>query len=127
WEGALVRESGDNKSVLYLKTNTPGIFRRPLQGDLSRNPEELLVPDFWPNNQLGGYAPVADGIYYVSGDAQGRPGPFRYFDYASHQSIDVAPAVPGLGRGFAVSPDRRRMAFSASAEIGGDLLSLELR
>jgi Tol biopolymer transport system component/DNA-binding winged helix-turn-helix (wHTH) protein len=127
WVGAWVRETGDGKYVLYWKGNTPGIFRRSLKGDLARNPEELLVPDFWPNNQLGGYAPVADGIYYVSGDAQGRPGPFRFFDYASRKSIDVAPPAPGLLRGFAVSPDRRRMAFAASAEIGGDLLSLELR
>jgi Tol biopolymer transport system component/DNA-binding winged helix-turn-helix (wHTH) protein len=127
WEGGLVRESVDGKYVLYWKTNTPGIFRRSLKGDLAKNPEELLVPDFWPNNQLGGYAPVADGIYYVSGDAQGRPGPFRFFAYASRKSMDVAPAAPGLTRGFAVSPDRRRMAFAARAEIGGDLLWLELR
>jgi dipeptidyl aminopeptidase/acylaminoacyl peptidase len=127
WEGALARESADSKYVLYWKANTPGIFRRSLIGDVARNPEELLVPDFWPNNQLGGYAPVADGIYYVSGDAIGRPGPFRFFDYATRKSMDVAPAVPGLLRGFAVSPDRRRFLFSASAEVGGDLLSLELR
>jgi len=127
WEGALVRESGDGKYVLYWKPNTPGIFRRSAAGDPVRNPEELLVTDFWPNNQLGGYAPFADGIYYVSGDAQGRPGPFRFFSYASRRSIDVAPPVAGLERGFSVSPDRRMMVFAASAEVGGDLLSLELR
>jgi eukaryotic-like serine/threonine-protein kinase len=126
WEGGLVRESADGKYVLYWKTTIPGIFRRPLDGDRPDN-EELLVPDFWPANQLGGYAPVEGGIYYVSGDAQGRPEPFRYFDYASRKSFDVAPVVPGLGRGFAVSPDHRRFLFSASAEVGGDLLLLELR
>jgi Tol biopolymer transport system component len=127
WEGNQVRESGDGKYVLYLKTKTPGIFRRSAAGDPVRNPEELLVKDFWPNNQWGGYAPFADGIYYVSGDAQGRPGPFRFFSYASGKSVDVAPPVPGLERGFRVSPDRRTMVFAASAEVGGDLLSLELR
>ncbi len=127
WEGALLRESVDGRYILYWKTTTSGIFRRSLQGDPAKNPEELLIPGFWPNNQLGGYAPVAGGIYYVGGDAQGRPGPFRYFDYATNKSIDVAPAAPGLARGFAVSPDRRRMLFAAAAEIGGDLLSLELR
>jgi Tol biopolymer transport system component len=127
WEGAWVRETADGNYVLYWKSHRPGIFRRSLKGDLSKSPEELLIPDFWPNNQLGGYAPVADGIYYVSGDAEGRPGPFRYFAYASHKSIDVAPAAPGLGRGFTVSPDRRRLVFAASPEAGGDLLSLELR
>ena len=127
WEGGLVRESVDGKYLLYWKSHAPGIFRRSLDGDVAKNPEELVVSDFWPNNQLGGYSPVAEGIYYVSGDVQGRAGPFRYFDYASRKSIDVAPAAPGLEKGFTVSPDRRRMVFAASAEIGGDLLSLEVR
>jgi hypothetical protein len=127
WAGALAKESIDGKYILYLKSNAPGIYRRALMGDVTKNPEELVVPDFWPQNQLGGYAPVAGGIYYVSGDAQGRPGPFRYFDYATRRSTDVAPAVPGLGRGFAVSPDRRRLAFAASAEVGGTLLSIQLQ
>jgi Tol biopolymer transport system component/DNA-binding winged helix-turn-helix (wHTH) protein len=127
WEGALAKESVDGKYILYWKTNKPGIFRRSLTGDLTKNPEELLIPDFWPNNQLGGYAPFADGIYYVSGDAKGRAGPFRFFDYASRRSTDVAPPARGLTRGFAVSPDRRRILFAASSQIGGDLLSVELR
>jgi Tol biopolymer transport system component/DNA-binding winged helix-turn-helix (wHTH) protein len=127
WEGALARESVDGKYILYWKTNTPGIFRRSLAGDVTKNPEELLLPDFWPLGQLGGYTPVAGGIYYVSANAEGKPGPFRYFDYASRRSTEIAPAVPGLGRGIAISPDRRYMAFSASAEIGGNLLLLNLQ
>jgi hypothetical protein len=75
------------------------------------NPEVLLVPDFWPLAQLGGYASVAGGIYYVSANADGKPGSFRYFDYASRRWTEIAPAVPGLGRGFAVSPDRRHVAL----------------
>ena len=127
WEAGLTRESVDGKYILYWKTNTPGIFRRSLVGDLTKNPEELLIPDFWPNNQLGGYAPFADGIYYVSGDAKGRPGAFHFYDYVSRKSRDVAPPSAGLTRGFAVSPDRRQMLFAASSQIGGDLLSLELK
>jgi dipeptidyl aminopeptidase/acylaminoacyl peptidase len=127
WEGALVRESVDGKYLLYWKPNTAGIFRRALEGDVSKNPEKLLVPDFWPLGQLGGYAPVADGVYYVSANAEGGSGAFRYFSYATGKSVDVAPAMPGLGRGFSIAPDRRHMAVSASAEVGGDLLSLELR
>lgn len=127
WEGALVEESVDGKYVLYWKGAAPGIFRRSLAGDLATNPEELIVPDFWPLNQLGGYAPVAGGIYYVSSNAEGKPGPFRYFDYKTRKSMDVAPAVPGLGRGFAIAPDHRHMAFAASAELGGDLLQLNVQ
>jgi Tol biopolymer transport system component/DNA-binding winged helix-turn-helix (wHTH) protein len=127
WEGDDVLESADGRYIFYTKTNAPGIFRRSLAGDPAKNPEEVIVPDYWRVGQLGGYVPVAGGIYYVSGDAQGKPGPFRYFNYASRKSMDVAPAVPGLGRGFSVSPDRRTMAFAASSEVGGDLLSLELR
>jgi hypothetical protein len=127
WTGDLVRETPDGKYVLYKKANAPGIFRRSLAGDASKNLEEMLISDFWPKNQLGGYAPFENGIYYVSGDANGKPGAFRFYDYASRKSIDVAPAVPGLDFGFTLSPDRRRMLFSATAEVGGDLLSLELR
>jgi Tol biopolymer transport system component/DNA-binding winged helix-turn-helix (wHTH) protein len=127
WEGSLACESVDGKYILYWRANTPGIFRRSSAGDLAKNPEEPLIPDFWPNNHLGGYAPVADGVYYVSGDAKGKPSPFRFFDYATHKSIDVAPPAPGLARGFAVSPDRRRILFAARSPIGGDLLSLELK
>ena len=126
WTGEIC-QTGDGKYALYKKSNAPGIYRRSLLGDLARNPEELLIPDFLPNGQIGGYAPVATGIYYVSGDEQGRARPFRFFDYASRKSIDVAPAAPGLERGFTISPDRRRILFPASADVGGDLLSLELK
>jgi Tol biopolymer transport system component/DNA-binding winged helix-turn-helix (wHTH) protein len=127
WDGELAEESADGRYILYSKTNLQGIFRRSLEGDLTKNQEELIVPDFWRANHLGSYAPVSGGIYYVSANEQGRPGPFRYFDYGSRKSIDVAPAVPGLDHGLTISPDHRRLVFSASAEIGGDLLSLELR
>jgi len=129
WEGELARESVDGRYILYWKSNTPGLFRRALKGNQAAiaEKEELLIPDVWPNNQLGGYAPFADGIYYVRSDETGRPGPFRFFDYASLKSIVVAPPAPGLKRGFAVSPNRRRILFPASSQIGGDLLSFELK
>jgi hypothetical protein len=75
---------------------------------------------------LGGYAPVADGVYYVSADEKGRLGPFRFFNYATGKSVEVAPAEPGLGLGFTISPDRRSMAFPASVNRGGDLVELKL-
>jgi hypothetical protein len=126
WAGSLLKESADGKYALYWKTE-PGIFRRSLQGDPAKNPEELLVPDFWERDQAGGFEPVEGGVYYVSFDLQGKARPFRYFDYASKKSVDVAPAAPGLSRGFSISPDRRHMLFAASAEVGGDLLLLELK
>ena len=127
WAGDYFQESPDGKYILYTKTDAPGIFRRSLAGDASRNPEEQLVADFRRTNQIGGYAAVPGGIYYVSGNAQGQPSAFRYFDLLSHKSVDIAPAVAGLAQGFTVSPDLRHMAFSASAEVGGNLLALELR
>lgn len=125
WEGALLKESVDGKYVLYWKTNQAGIFRRSLAGDPRKNPEELLIPDFWPMGQLGGYAPVADGVYYVSPDERGRPGPFRFFRYATRKSVEVAPPVLGLGRGLAISPDGRTMAYVAGV-YQGDLFALKL-
>jgi Tol biopolymer transport system component/DNA-binding winged helix-turn-helix (wHTH) protein len=126
WDCALLKESVDGRYAVYWKPNKAGIFRRSMAGDPAKNPEELIVPDFWPANQLGGYEPVEGGIYYVSADARGKPGPFRYFDYATRKSIDIAPAAPGLGRGIAIAPDRRHIAFAASSAAGGDLLLLKL-
>lgn len=126
WEGALVKESVDGKYAVYWKTNQAGIFRRSLAGDPRKNAEELLIPDLWPTGQLGGYVPVADGVYYVGGNERGEPGSFRFFSYATKKSVDVAPAVQGLGRGFAISPDRRSMAFVATVNQGGDLYLLQL-
>ena len=127
WEGALLKESVDGKYALYWKTDAPGIWRRALAGGVAKNPEELLIPDFWPTNQLGGFEPVAGGVYYVGSDANGKPGPFRYFDYATRRSVEVAPPVAGLGRGFSVAPDRGHMLFAASAEVGGELVSIEVQ
>jgi Tol biopolymer transport system component len=77
WDGDLVRESVDGKYILYKKSHAPGIFRRRLQGNPADNPEELLIPDFWPNEQLGGYAPVATGDLLCqrqrAGQARGFP------------------------------------------------------
>ena len=127
WEGTMQVESLDGKRLLYSRLDEPGIYSRSLEGDLSRNPEELVVADFWSRNQIGNFAPAQTGIYYVGIDAQGKPGPFRFVDYASRTSMDVAPPMPGLCAGMTVAPDRRHLAFSARAELGGNLLLLELR
>src|SRR5262249_33753964 len=127
WEGVDVMVSAEGKHVLYWKSDAPGIYRRSLDGDLARNPEELLVADFWPIGQLGGFAPVAGGVYYVSADAHGKPGPFRYFDYRSRKSVEIAPAAPAISPGFSVSPDHRSLLYAAREGVGGDIWSLALR
>jgi len=126
WEGSMQKESMDGTRLFYSKLDTPGIFFRSLEGDVTKNREERLVSDYWSRTQIGGFAPAAGGVYYVSVDEKGRPGPFRFFAFGTGKSTDVAPAVQGLGTGLSVSPDRRRLVFTASAESGSDLLSLEL-
>jgi hypothetical protein len=55
-----------------------------------------------------------------------QPGPFRFFDEASRTSRDVAaPAAAAPGPGLTVSPDRRRLVYSARTP-GSDLLLLDL-
>jgi hypothetical protein len=51
----------------------------------------------------------------------------RYGCYATRRSVEVAPAVAGQRRGFAVAPDRRHLAFEASAELGGGLVAIEVQ
>jgi Tol biopolymer transport system component len=126
WEGAWQLESPDSTRLYYLKRDQAGIYSRSLEGDLSRNPEELAVPEYRLRNQRGGFAPVRGGIYYVSVNDRDQPGPFRFFDEASRTSRDVAaPAAAALGPGLTVSPDRRRLVYSARTP-GSDLLLLDL-
>jgi hypothetical protein len=114
----------DGKRILYGKVTEPGLFSRALEGDPSRNPEERLVDDF--SVPLGGMWPVPSGIYYTGVTPQGKQWAFRFFDYATHRSKDIAPS--GLARGLTLSPDQHELLYSAINDSSGDdLLLLEFQ
>jgi serine/threonine protein kinase len=114
----------DGKSILYGKVTESGLFSRALKGDPSRNPEERLVDDF--SVPPGAMWPVPSGIYYTGITLQGKQRAFRFFDYATHRSKDIAPS--GLGQGLTLSPDQHELLYSAINDSSGDdLLLLEFQ
>jgi len=127
FEGVYPVETMDGKRLLYSKRFQLGIFSRSLEGDPRRNPEQRIVDDFsWV---FGGYLPVSSGFFYTSCSRQGKPNAFRFFDYAQGRAKDIAPAPHNITLGLAVSPDQRRLLFSAAGEEGSgyDLLMLEFQ
>jgi eukaryotic-like serine/threonine-protein kinase len=118
--------TSDGKRILYGKVMEPGIFSRALEGDPSRNPEERLVDDFIV--LYGSMLPVPSGIYYTGFTPQGKPTAFRFFDYATHRSKDIAPAPFGVGSGLTLPPDQHELLYSAlNDSSGADLLLLEFQ
>ncbi len=116
----------DGKRILYGKATELGLFSRSLEGDPSRNPEERLVDDF--SEPFGGLLPVPSGIYYTGVTPQGKRRAFRFFDYATHRSKDIAPAAFGLAGGITLSPDQHELLYSAINDSSGDdLLLLEFQ
>jgi hypothetical protein len=72
--------------------------------------------------------PVLSGIYYTGFTPQIKPPAFRFFDYATHRSKDIAPAPFGLGSGLTLSLDEHELLYSAINDSSGDdLLLLEFQ
>jgi len=124
-EGGFPVAAPGGKLLLYAKTNSFGIFARALDQDSASSVEERLVDDYLPPN--GGIYPVEDGFYYLSSTSAGVARAFRFYDFATKKSVDVAPAPAKIGPGLSASPDRRRLAYCAEVEGGADLIMLEWR
>jgi Tol biopolymer transport system component len=124
-EGGLPVAVPGGKLLLYAKTNSFGIFSRALDRESASSVEERLVDDYLPPN--GGIYPFEDGIYYLSSTSAGVARAFRFYDFATKKSVDVAPAPAKIGLGLSVSPDRRRLAYCAEAEGNADLIMVEWR
>jgi serine/threonine protein kinase/Tol biopolymer transport system component len=124
FEGDLAHETRDGKSVLYARSDPPGIYRRSLEGDVASNAEVRVVSDYEPRSGgWGGWTVTQDGLYYTSY----RDGAFRsirYHDWATGTAIDVWPTV-GLRSGLTVSPDQTRLWYAALHDVGSDLTMFE--
>ena len=89
WAGLYAVESPKQNLLLYAKSDQLGIYARSLRGDLLKNPEIQIVPDYLP--PYGKFQPVDDGIYYVSYSPGGLPRAFSFYSFATKQSLDIAP------------------------------------
>ncbi|MGC2661515.1 MAG: winged helix-turn-helix domain-containing protein [Bryobacteraceae bacterium] len=124
WSGCCAKEAPGRDLLLYGKLEQPGIYGRSLSGDALKNAETRLVKDAVPLD--GGFEPVDDGIYYVGYTPTGQPRAFRFYSFASGQSVDIAPTPPNYGADLAVTPDRRRLAYTTEAKGSQDLVELDL-
>jgi Tol biopolymer transport system component len=124
-EGGFPVAAPGGKLLLYPKTNSFGVFSRALDQASASSVEERLVNDYLPPN--GGVYPVKDGIYYLGFTSAGVARAFRFYNFATKKSVDVAPAPAKIGLGLSVSPDRRQLAYCAEAEGNADLIMLEWR
>ncbi len=124
WSGCCAEEAPGRGLLLYGKLEQPGIYGRSLSGDALKNAEIRLVKDSLP--LAAGFEPVDDGIYYVGCTPAGRPRAFRFYSFASGQSVDIAPTPPNYTADLAVAPDRSRLAYTTAARGSQDLVQLDL-
>jgi Tol biopolymer transport system component len=117
-------ESLDGKYVYYIKPfPTQGIWRVPVDGG-----EELQVLDSFKSQNLGDWAVVNEGIYFIN-DLEAKDGvAIQFFDFATRRVRQVA----GLGKvqifehGIAVSPDRRQILYTQKDGQGSsDIMLVE--
>ena len=125
WLGCCALEAPGRDLLLYGKFEQHGIYARSLAGNATKNAETLLIEDYVA--VLARFAPVDDGIYYVGSTPTGEPRAFRFYSFASGQSVDIAPTPPNYAGDISVAPDRRRLAYTAEAKGSQDLLQLELK
>lgn len=111
FQGGGAVETLDGTQVLYAKADQWGVFSRSLVGDVVANPERRLVDDYYPAR--GKLVPVAAGFYYVGHSKVGAPRAFRYYDFATGVSADVAAAPKSVDIGMTVSPDETELLYAA--------------
>jgi Tol biopolymer transport system component/DNA-binding winged helix-turn-helix (wHTH) protein len=124
WLGCCAMEVPGRGILLYAKLDQHGIYARSLSGNPLQNPESRLLDDYVP--LAARFAPVDDGIYYVGCTPTGQPRAFRFFSFASHQSVDIAPTPPNYDAGISIAPDRKRLAYTTHAKGSQDLVQLVL-
>jgi hypothetical protein len=124
WLGCEPMEAPGRNLLLYAKYEQRGIYARSLSGNATTNPEIRLVEDYLPQEQS--FDPVHDGIYYVGYTPSGLPHTFRFYSFASGQSVDIAPTPPNFSGDLTVMPDRTRLAYTTNAKAGEDLVQLNL-
>jgi Tol biopolymer transport system component len=125
FEGKDARETADGR-ILYIKDDRPGLFSRSLVGNPLANPEEQLVDDII--GPIAYYAPTTDGVYYTGQNGLGGYVSLRFFDYARHSAVDVAPrSATGPMAALTVSPDGRELLYAQQAEPGVDLALIDFR
>jgi len=119
--GRLAFESMDGKYVYYCKESGPGIWRVPVDGG-----EELKILDSFHSENLGDWAVVNDGLYFINPEAKDGVA-MEFFDFATRKVRQVGKLGKGdIGpHGIAVSPDRRQILYVQGDNSGEDIMLVE--
>ena len=126
WTGCCALEAPGRNLLLYAKFEQRGIYARSLSGtDPIQNKEIRLLDDYVPLSQR--FEPVNDGIYYVGCTPTGQPRAFRFYSFASGQSVDIAPAPANYASDLAISPDRKILAYTTQRRGGQDLMQFDFK
>jgi len=122
FEGKDAKETSDGR-LLYIKDDRPGLFARSLAGDPAANPEERLVEDI--RGPIGYFALVPEGVYYTGRNSSGYTA-IRFYDYARHKTVDVAPkAITGPVNSLTVSPDHSNLVYTQNPKSEIDLTLIQ--
>jgi Tol biopolymer transport system component/DNA-binding winged helix-turn-helix (wHTH) protein len=101
-------ESADGRFLYFAKFEAPGIWRMSLDGG-----EETRILD-----QPGGdvewsnWALASNGIYFLDWGSGEHQASVQFFDFKSHQKINVVALDRKPSYGVAISPDQKSMLFS---------------
>jgi len=114
--GIFAAESVDGRFLYYLKFESTGIWRMPLNGG-----EEVRILDRPAGEDWWNWALVHNGIYFVdlvrrtvSGEASPRPAIVKFFDFATGEETSISAVAsdkPSYIFGLAVSSDQRSILY----------------
>lgn len=109
-------ESPDGQTVYYQK-DLSALWKMRVNG----SEESLVVPSVaWR-----AFAPVNDGVYFISVPETGRNASLQFLSFATHKVSAITSLSAPAAEGLAVSPDGRSILFSQADEAGSDLMLVE--
>ena len=104
--GVFASESADGRSLYYLKFESPGIWRMPLNGG-----EEIRVFDQPAGDDWWDWALTPSGIYFLDQSNRGTKGGVNFFDFATGKKISIV-SWDRQCYGLAVSPDGKSILYA---------------
>jgi Tol biopolymer transport system component len=122
--GFAALESPDGQYVYYAKgRGLAGLWRVPVAGGEEEPVLEALKPGFW-----GYWAITRDGIYYVDKDPRDFKASINVYSLTTKQSTKIVDIEnpPMIGSSaFAVSPNRRFIAYGQVDQSGSDIMLID--
>jgi Tol biopolymer transport system component len=115
--GVFASESADGRFLYYLKFESPGIWRMPLNGG-----EEIRVFDQPAGDDWWDWALTPSGIYFLDQSNRGTKAGVKFFDFATGRKISIA-TWDRQCFGLTVSPDGKSILY-ALAEPGESSIML---